>query len=104
MGDPQQAFHRLYPPLNFCHQPAVLGRPVANETPKEPTPENDPYPHATEKLLHPFHVPWVHDEDTLGWFWELALRWPPHLQVPEVLHDVPNPPPPLSHHPHKMVG
>ena len=88
-SNPRQGYHKFRPPLNLRRQPAFLGRPFANETPKVPTTSKNIYPRATEELLRPFHIPQGHDRYTIGRFREVSLRWPSQLQVPEVFHDVP---------------
>ena len=63
--------------------------PVSDKNPNVATPSDDLHPHAMDELLLPCHVPRGHDQDTLGQFQEVPLRWPPHLQVLEVFQDVP---------------
>ena len=86
-GNPRQRCHRLRPPLYLLCWTAVLNLSVADKYPKLLTPWDDLYPHSPEEVLHSCHLLQWYNQDTICWFWEVSLRWPPNLQVPEVCKD-----------------
>ena len=91
---PPPGFSRTLPTPETSLPAAFLSRPVSDETPKVPTPNNNIHPHSSEELLFPRYLPRFHNQYNIGRIRKVSPQCPPCLQVLEVLQDVTKSPPP----------